>query len=97
MREKFLYGLLALTGAACIGWAFFGSSGVREVARLKEEKARLQEQVRELTDKKEILARQAEQMRTDPRLIERRARDTLGMVRPDETVIMTRRKKPDAD
>jgi len=96
-KEKILYSLLALAGAVCLGWAFWGPSGVREVARLKEEQQRLKAQVRQLEDKKEILSRQAELMRGDPRLIERRARDTLGMVKSDETVIMMPGTKRNAD
>lgn len=96
-REKILYAILAVIGAVSLAWAFLGPSGAREVARLKEEGKRLKVEVRELESKKEALTRQADLLRDDPRLIERRARDELGMVRSDETIIMIPGKKRDAD
>lgn len=96
-KEKILYGVLAVIGLVCFAWAFFGPNGMRDVARIKEEQKKIQEQVRELELKKEDIARQTELVRDDPRMIERRARDTLGMVRPDETVIMIPKAKRHAN
>ena len=96
-REKILYLVLVLIGAVSLAWAYLGPSGAREVARLKEEGRHLKGEVKELESKKEALTRQADLLRDDPRLIERRARDGLGMVRPDETIIMVPGKKRNAD
>lgn len=87
-KEKLLYGFLAFVGLVCFVWAFFGPRGARDVARIKDEQKRLQAEIVELEIKKEDVARQTALIRDDPRMIERRARDTLGMVKPDETVIM---------
>lgn len=96
-REKILYGVLAVIGVACFAWAFFGPNGMRDVARIKEEQKKIQAEVQELELKKEDVARQTELMRDDPRMIERRARDTLGMVKPEETVIMIPKSKRHAN
>lgn len=96
-REKILYGVLAVIGVACFAWAFFGPKGMRDVARIKEEQKKIQAEIKELELKKEDIARQTELMRDDPRMIERRARDTLGMVKPEETVIMIPKSKRHAN
>lgn len=96
-KEKVLYTILTLVGVLSLGWALFGPSGMKEVTRLKEETARVKAEVRQLEDKKQVLAKQTELMRNDPRLIERRARDTLGMVKSDETVIMVPGAKRNGD
>lgn len=96
-KEKILYSVLAFIGLVCFAWAVFGPKGINEVSRIKEEQKQLQAEIRELEIKKEEVARQTELMRDDPRMIERRARDTLGMVRPDETVIMIPKAKRHAN
>lgn len=92
-KEKLVYAALVLIGVVAFSWAFFGPSGIKEVGRLEEEGARMKVEIQKMQEKRDALAKETELMRSDPRIIERKARDNLGMVRPEETVIMIPGKK----
>lgn len=86
-KEKALYGVLVAAGLACFALALIGPNGMRDGTKIREEAGRIRAEVSELEIKKSDLARQTEMIRDDKRMIERAARD-MGMVKPDETVIM---------
>ncbi len=87
-REKLFYFLLVSVGVFMLGWALFGADGIREVWRLDDERSQLTEEIRVLEEQKESQLHESELLREDRRVIERKAREDLGMVKKDETVIM---------
>ena len=86
-KEKALYCCLVFAGVACFSLAYYGPKGLRDGGRIEEEISRINTEIHELEVKKADLSRQTEMIRDDKRMIERAARD-MGMVKPEETVIM---------
>ncbi len=81
---------------ALIVGALFGDRGV---LHLIEQRHRAEALARELSDleaENAHLARQIAALRSDPRAIERLAREELGLVRPGETVFLVRDAAPAA-
>lgn len=68
--------------------AFFGKRGWLEIYRTGRKQVELQDQVRELRRKKERLQKDIEELRTNPRAVEFKAREKLWLMAPDEIVIV---------
>jgi cell division protein FtsB len=72
--------LLALAAAALKGWRDHEQARARE-ARLESEIAATEERIR-------ALERRIERLQDDPATLDRVAREELGLVRPDEVVVV---------
>lgn len=64
--------------------------GLARLGHLKEEKRRADAEVSRLTQDIQDLRAQVERIKTDPALVERSARDELGLVRKTEVVFQFR-------
>ncbi len=64
-----------------------GDSGVPSWRRLQVQDAQLAREVEDLTTRNEELRRDLKQIKTDPELLERLAREKAGMQRPGEAVL----------
>ncbi len=62
--------------------------GLPELLRRRVERERLQAEIQQLRQRRDELARQVLDLRENPRAIERRAREDLGMIRKGETVFL---------
>lgn len=67
--------------------AIFGDNGVLALRRLRGEVDTLVREVRTLEVENERLSRQILELQEDPAVIERIAREELGLVRPGEKVL----------
>jgi cell division protein FtsL len=67
--------------------AVFGDNGVLALRRLRGEVDTLVREVRSLEAENERLSRQISELQEDPAVIERIAREELGLVRPGEKVL----------
>jgi cell division protein FtsB len=76
-------GLLALLVVAAI----VGDNGMLHLWRLRAELAALQRDVQALEAENEQLSRNIGELRDNPEVIERIAREELGLVRPGERVL----------
>ena len=65
---------------------FMGEKGKHQREILLRKKTTLQEKNKHLSSEIRIMEHQVMLLRTDPRMIERVAKRTLGMARPNETV-----------
>jgi cell division protein FtsB len=65
---------------------FMGEKGKLRRENLLRKKATLQERNKHLSSEIRAIEQQVTLLRTDPRMIERVAKRTLGMARPNETV-----------
>lgn len=74
--------------------AFFGDRGVLHLMQQKERAAALRSELEELRSENAHLAEQIQALRSDPRAIERLAREELGLARPGETLFLVRRDTP---
>jgi cell division protein FtsB len=70
--------------------AFFGDAGILGLMNAQKEHAALLHEVEALRADNDILSQQIRALRSDPLVIERMARETLGMARPDEIVVTIR-------
>lgn len=64
--------------------------GLARLSHLKEEKLRADNEVSRLTQEIQDLRSQVDRIKTDPALVERAARDELGLVRKTEVVFQFR-------
>ena len=88
----------SILGLASVAFALFltiaGFRVYHELSRARQQEADLERQI-ELTDREiDRLERRVERLRSDPVLLERLAREELGLVRPGEVVILVERPNP---
>ena len=94
--KKKVLGLAAfLIVALSILNAFFGDRGVLGLMEARNEYRALANEVEALQAENQRLAYEIHALRTDPLVIERRAREVLGMARPGEISLEIR--TPDQD
>ena len=79
--------IVAAVMAALLVTAVFGDKGVLELWRLRSEVAALHRDVQALEAESERLSRAITDLRDNPAVIERIAREVLGLVRPGERVL----------
>jgi cell division protein FtsB len=68
--------------------AFFGKKGWLEIHRTRRQKVELQTRVTRLTEKRDTLLRDIQELRSNPRAVDYRAREQLWLMAPDEIVIL---------
>lgn len=94
LRRKALAIAAFLILAASVLNALFGERGFFGLMKAREEYQALSEEVQALEADNERLAEEIESLRNDPLVIERIAREVLGMAREGEIVVSIR--DPDA-
>jgi len=89
--KKKALGLAAfLIVAASIVNAFFGEGGVLGLIEANKNFEQLEREVHAIESENERLGQQIHALRTDPSVIERRAREVLGMALPGEISVEIR-------
>jgi cell division protein FtsB len=68
--------------------AFFGKKGVMDLRRDRRTLASQAERIRELESRKARLESEIVRLETDPRAVEKAAREKLGLVEPGEKVVV---------
>jgi len=64
----------------------FGEHGFLAMRRAQKEVAQLQQEIQQLNDENARLADQVKALKTDPRIIERIAREEMGLAKPGELI-----------
>lgn len=83
-----LAALLLFVAAVCgLGYYVFSHPGLDQLEELEGELAELEAQNEKLADRNAQLEREILALRDDPRLAERRARESVGLARPDELLV----------
>jgi len=67
--------------------SFVGDHGILQVKRQRRELARVQGQVQQMWDENQRLEAEIAALKSDPKAVEKIAREDLGFARPDEVVI----------
>ena len=80
--------------AALVVGALFGDRGLLHLIDQRHRAEALAGEVEDLQRENARLATEIGALRSDPRAIERLAREELGMARPDETVFLVRDANP---
>ena len=90
MRRKaaILASILALI--TLVVGSFFGDRGMLNLVAQRERAAALEHEVNALRSENLRLAGEIRALRSDPRAVERLAREELGLARPGETVFLIR-------
>jgi cell division protein FtsB len=89
-RRKALGIALFLILAATALNAFFGERGVLALIKAREEHDALAREVAELQAANDALSAEIRGLKSDPLVVERLAREVLGMARPGEIVVTVR-------
>lgn len=64
----------------------FGDHGFLAMRRAQKELAQLQQEIQQLSEENAHLADQVKALKTDPRIIERIAREEMGLAKPGELI-----------
>lgn len=80
-------GLLGLLVAVMLVHDVFGTHGFLAMRRTQSEIKKVKADIEQLSKENEALEQEVKDLKSDPRLIEKIARDDLGLARPGETII----------
>ena len=72
--------------------SFFGKKGLIEIYRAQKDQKALFQEVERLEEKKRKMEREIEELQTNPKALERKAREKLWLQKPDEIVIVDKKK-----
>lgn len=72
--------------------SFFGKKGLIEIYRARKMQNALLQKVEQLEEKKKKLEREIEELKTNPKAVEKKAREKLWLQKPDEIVIVDKKK-----
>jgi cell division protein FtsB len=78
--------ILGLALFALLVHDIFGAHGFIAMRRTQKEIEQIREQIGRLNDENKSLASQVNSLKTDPKAIERIARDEMGLARPGEII-----------
>ncbi|NIM57462.1 MAG: hypothetical protein GTO16_00765 [Candidatus Aminicenantes bacterium] len=72
--------------------SFFGKKGLIEIYQAQKEYKALVQEIERLEIEKERLIREIEELKKNPKAVEKKAREKLWLVKPDEVVIIKKEK-----
>jgi len=78
--------LLVAALAALLVHDIFGAHGLLAMRRRQKEIGRLRQEITQVNAENRELAEQVKALKTDPKLIERIAREEMGLARPGELI-----------
>ncbi|MGB9464088.1 MAG: septum formation initiator family protein [Candidatus Acidiferrum sp.] len=87
LMRQYGRGLLGLLVLVMIVHDIFGTHGFLAMRRTENEIEKVKLQLDQLSKENEALEQERKDLKSDPRLIEKIARDDLGLARPGETII----------
>lgn len=90
-HARLLLGLLVL---AIFVHDLFGEHGFLAMRRAQKEAQLLQQEIQQLNEDNARLAAEVQALKTDPKLIERIAREEMGLARPGERIFKLPPKPP---
>lgn len=96
-RNKFLMAVLVFLFLVLIIASFFGKKGLIEVYNAQKQKDFLFEEIEQLEKIKSGLEREIKELESNPKAYEAKARDQLGLVYPDELLIIKAEKSDSKD
>ena len=73
--------------------SFFGKRGLIEIYRTRRKQEALLQKIEKLEERKVKLERDIEELQNNPKAIEKKAREKLGLVKEDEIVIIDKKTR----
>jgi len=96
-RNKLLTAVLVFLFLVLIIASFFGKKGLIEVYNAQKRKDSLFEEIEQLEKTKKGLEREIKELESNPKSYEAKARDKLGLVYPEEILIIKAEKSNSKD
>lgn len=87
--------LFVLALLALVVHDIFGQHGLLTLFRARKEVEKLRVEIAQMHEENKRLSEQVQQLRTDPRMIERIAREEMGLARPGEIIFKLPPKPPE--
>jgi cell division protein FtsB len=91
-KKKVIIGGLVFLVAALFITSLFGKKGVIEIYRARKTYAALEKEIERLKQEKSRLEREIADLEKNPKAVDHEAREKLGLIRPDEKVILKKSK-----
>lgn len=85
---KLVLGSAFIIFVAYLGYQVYAQASSDTFMRLTHDLAEVEEGNQKIAQDNDLLRVRIESIRSDPRAIERKVRDELGMARPDEVIIL---------
>jgi len=93
IRRRVLVAGLGFLLVVLLITSFFGKKGIIEIFRAQERHEELTKEVECLKQKKKKLERELEELEKNPKAVEKKAREKLWLMKPDELVIIKEKKE----
>ncbi len=97
VRRRLWMSLIALGLLALVVHSVFGDHGYLALRRQRQEMQRLETEIQRLEEENRRLTQEIQELKSDPRAVERAAREQLKMARPGERVITLPQENPPPD
>ncbi len=91
-RRKLLIAGLGFFFLVLLLASFFGKKGLIEIYRAQKEHEILLHEIARLEVEKKRLEKEIEELKQNPKAVEKKAREKLWLVKPDEVVIIKKEK-----
>ncbi len=91
-RRKLLIAGLGFFFLVLLLASFFGKKGLIEIYRAQKEHEVLLQEIGQLEIEKRRLEKEIEELKQNPKAVEKKAREKLWLVKPDEVVIIKKEK-----
>ena len=91
-RRKLLVAGLGFFFLVLLLASFFGKKGLIEIYRAQKEHKVLLQEIGQLEIEKRRLEKEIEELKQNPKAVEKKAREKLWLVKPDEVVIIKKEK-----
>lgn len=91
-RRKLLIAGLGFFFLVLLLASFFGKKGLIEIYRAQKEHKTLLQKIDRLEIEKRRLEKEIEELKQNPKAVEKKAREKLWLVKPDEVVIIKKEK-----
>ncbi|MEW5975872.1 MAG: septum formation initiator family protein [Acidobacteriota bacterium] len=85
--KRLMLSLTAVLLLLLVGHAILGKRGYLEVRRIEDRNEELRQKIQQLQSENRDLLAEIHSLKTDPRTIEKIAREELGLVKPGEVKI----------
>lgn len=91
-RRKLLIAGLGFFFLVLLLASFFGKKGLIEIYRAQKEHEALLQEIDRFEIEKRRLEKEIEELKQNPKAVEKKAREKLWLVKPDEVVIIKKEK-----
>jgi len=93
LRRKLILAAVGFFFLVLLISSFFGRNGLIEIYRARKNYAELLDKIKQLEARKSQLLSEIEDLEKNPQTVEKEARDKLGLMKPDEKVVIKKNEE----